>query len=258
MPYDRERDVSGELEDTIVRLPRLDTFPFRSILKPEYRTEHILLSQTAANLLFGLNRARQARELAVSHRKFNVGASMMGLKAMPSVMRYMSGVNIKPEEDSVINIHAEQLALKKLLAEGFDMISMVVLVGETQNDQQSGRPMHTLHPCGLCRTKLLESDLVDPELTLVVSALPDFSAIEVANLTDLQRFHEAGDDSGIMKFDFEEPLEILTPHQGSEPVMLVDTPQTMVEERKWSEIVEVPLSERRHKLLGELAAKQAL
>lgn len=253
-----ERNISKELEETISRLPKIDTFPFHSRLNPEYTTEHLLLSQTGANLLFALNRARQARELAISWRHFTVGATIMGLKAHPSQMRFMSGVNIKPEDGSVINIHAEQLALRKLKDEGFDMVSMVVVVGETQNDQQSGRTMNTLHPCGLCRTALLQSDIVDDKHTLIVSALPDFSVIEATDLAGLEAFHTTGDTRGIMRFDLEQDMELLTPHTGNEPIHLIETDKQIAEERVWFETVERPLTERRIALLGQLAHKQAI
>ncbi len=259
MPPPRERDISKELERAIARLPRIDTHPFWSELNPIYTSEHLILSQTPANLLLALNRAREARGIAISYRDFTVGASVVGLKANPSFLQFISGINIKPEEDSVINIHAEQLALTKLEEDGFDMVSMIAIVGELQADQQSGKTMHTLHPCGLCRKVLLSSPIMDGELTLIVTALPDFSVIEVSNLTGLQRFHELGDDSGITRFHFDTPLKILTPYDGSVPadLRLLDTPEALAEEREWDRIIGDPLIKRLHRLIGQRAASQA-
>lgn len=250
-----ERDINDELQTTISALPYVDTFPFSSITNPEYTPEHMLLSQTDANLLFALNRARKARELAVSYRRFDVGASIMGLQANPSRLRFMAGLNIKPEEGSVINIHAEQLALRKLEMDGFDMVSMVAIVGETQSDQQSGKTMHTLHPCGLCRGALLDSPMVDPDLTLIASALPDFQTIEIASLNGLKRFHDSGDDSDITTFRFDEPMEILSPPPEG-PVHIIDTERSDAEQGTWNEVLGYAVSERQHRLLGELARRQ--
>lgn len=249
-----ERDINQELQDTIAFLPRVDTLPFHSSLNPEYTPEHLILSQTGANILFALNKARKAREMAVSYRNFNVGASIMGLRTEPSNVCFYTGVNIKPEENSVINIHAEQLALNKLKELGYDMVSMVVVVGETQPDQQSGKDMHTLHPCGLCRGVLLESDLIDPDLTLVVCALPDFKTIEIANLNALKNFHETGDDSGIARFTFDEDMEILSPPPTG-PVHLIDTPESLREQRIWDEVIGNALNERMIRNLGNAAQK---
>ncbi len=247
-----ERDINHELQETIAVLPTVDTYPFQSSLNPEYSAEHLLLSQTGSNILFALNKARRARELAVSYRGFKVGASVMGLKTNPSKLRFMTGVNIKPEEGSVVNVHAEQLALHKLEKDEFDMVSMVVVVGETQPDQQSGKDMHTLHPCGLCRAKLLDSDIIDPDLTLVVCALPDFKTIEIASLNALKAFHESGDDSGLTRFTFEEDMEILSPPPEG-PVHLIDTPQSLHEQRVWDEVIGNAINERMLRGLGKAA-----
>lgn len=254
----RKRDVSKELERTIARLPKIDTRPFWSELNPVYTSEHLILSQTPANLLLALNRAREAREIAISYRDFTVGASIVGLKANPSFLQFISGLNIKPEENSIINIHAEQLALTKLEEDGFDMVSMIAVVGELQADQQSGKTMHTLHPCGLCRDIMLDSPIVDNELTLIVTAIPDFSVIEIANLASLRRFHEDGDESTITRFHFDKPLGILTPYDGVTPadLRLLDTPEAMAEEREWDRIIGNPLIERLHRLIGQRAARQ--
>ncbi len=247
-----ERDINKELQETIAVLPTVDTFPFQSSLNHEYTAEHLLLSQTGANILFALNKARRARELAVSYRNFDVGASIMGLSASPSRLRYLTGVNIKPEEGSVVNVHAEQLALHKLEKDGFDMVSMVVVVGETQPDQQSGKDMHTLHPCGLCRGILLQSNIVDPDLTMIVCAVPDFTTIEITSLNGLRTYHENGDDSGITRFEFDSDMEMLSPPPEG-PVHLIDTPKSIEEQRKWDEIIGIALAERMVKALGSAA-----
>lgn len=252
MPEPTERDINQELQDTITYLPRIDTLPFHSSLNSEYSPEHLILSQTDANILFALNKAREARERAVSYRDFRVGASIMSLRTNPSNVCFYTGVNVKPEENSVINIHAEQLALNKLKEMGYDMVSMVVVVGETQPDQQSGKDMHTLHPCGLCRDKLLDSEYIDPDLTLIVCALPNFKTIEIASLNALKAFHETGDDSGLTRFTFDEDMEILSPPPEG-PVHLIDTPQSLREQRIWDEVIGTALNERMVQALSRAA-----
>lgn len=253
-------DQQGKIDKVslaISRLLEVDTPYFHSHLNPEYSSEHLLLSQTPANLLFALVKARQAREHAFSWRHFDVGAAIMALKAKPSLMRFISGVNIKPEEDSDINVHAEQLALKKLETDNFDMVSMVAVVGEIQHDQQSKKTMHTLHPCGLCRAVLLASPLIDKERTLIVSAVPDFSVIEIATILGLQKYHEEDNASEITRYNFDHPLDILKPPEGTGAIHLVDTPQMQAEEEMWFNTVGIPLTIRMRSLLGQLAASKA-
>lgn len=255
MTKENPRDISKDLERSIAALPQVDTLPFHSRLNPHYTKEHLLLSQTGANILFALNKARAARELAISYRDFTVGATLVGMKYRPSLLQDITGINIKPEEESAINIHAEQLALTKLEENGFESVSMVVVVGETQSDQQSGKAMHTLHPCGICRNILLASPMIDPELTLVVSALPSFKTIEIASLKDLKAFHENGDESGILRAEFATLLDLFKPVTTKEPIHLVDDDRTLAEERIWTNAIDIPLIERRRHLLAQVAMK---
>lgn len=238
------RDISNELEKTISRLPQVDTYPFKSMLYQDgYDKEQTYLSVFGANVLHALHRAREARELAVSYRRFDVGAALMAFKLQPATMQIFAGVNIKPEQESVINIHAEQLALQKIKDFGADIITIVAVVGELQEDTQSGRLAETLHPCGLCRVKLAESGLVDPDKSLIVSALPDLRTIEMYSFSALQAFHTSHDTSGILTVTLPD-LELLRPFtvtDTAQPYTLLDTEQSDREEEIWQQKVELPL-----------------
>ncbi len=237
--------MSHALEKTISRLPRVDSFPFNSALNSGgYEPAQPYLSIFGANVLFALHRAREARELAVSYRKFDVGAAVMSFILNPPTMQVFAGVNIKPEKESVINIHAEQLALQKINDFGGDVITIVAVVGELQEDTQSGRLAETLHPCGLCREKLSESGLIDPARSLVVSALPNLRTIEMYSFEALEQFHTHDDATGIFGVSLPE-MELLKPFKPenpSEPYTLFDTPEQDVEEDIWFNKVELPLA----------------
>lgn len=237
-------DISHELEKTISRLPHVDTSPFRSALHEDgYAPTQPYSSVYGANVLFALHRAREARELAVSYRKFDVGAAVMSFILNPPTMQIFAGVNIKPEKDSVINIHAEQLALQKIRDFGGDVITIVAVVGELQEDTQSGRLAETLHPCGLCRGKLDESGLVDPKKSLIVSALPDLRTIEMYSFEALEQFHTHNNADGIFRVQLPE-MELLSPFKPtnpSEPYTLIDSPELDAEEDIWFNQVELPL-----------------
>ena len=163
----------------------------------------------------------------------------------------MTGVNVKPDEDSSMNVHAEQVALQKTRDRHFNIASMVVVVGNTQSDTQSGSEMATLHPCGLCRNVMSKDPLIDNKASLIVSALPDFSKIELCNLEALHAFHDSQDKSGIVQLDipylptlFDQIDETVSVHR------LNDTPQTLAEERVWNATAGTFLTERRIELLN--------
>lgn len=237
--------INNRLEQAFSRLPHIDTRPFGSVLNQEgYSLDQAFLSITGSNLLFALHRAVQARKLAVSYRNFNVGASVMTFKLNPPESVFYTGINIKPEQESVINVHAEQLALQKIKDFGGQVITMVAVVGELQADTQSGRLAETLHPCGLCRDKLADSGLLDQKRSLIVSALPDLRTIEMYSPEALNRFHDTQDDSGIFRVNRLPEMELLTPFVPSDtqtPITLRSTPQQDYEEDIWLEAVGIPL-----------------
>lgn len=226
-------DAAQRAQELISRLPKVDSDSFRSALQPEYSRSNLALSLTPANLLRALHQAREARELAVSYRNFKVGAAAVALGAEPADFQIVVGANIKPEIDSVVNIHAEQVALQKAENRHYKAISLVAVVGDTQPDQQSGKDMVTLHPCGLCRLALYNSNLIDSEATLIASALPDFSKIELYTPKGLINFHEHHDESGIN---------------------LVELPGIRADEQVWDEAVATFLSRHRGAILGGIEA----
>lgn len=236
-------DVGKKLERAISRLPRVDSFEFNSRLYPEFTAEHALNGVFGASVLLALHRAREAQELAVSYRDFKVGAAVLYFTFKPAKMQIVSGINIKPQEDSAINIHAEQLALQKMNDRNGDIISLIAVVGDVQPDTQSGRLAKTLHPCGLCREALLASGVVDDDRTLVVGALPDLRTIEMYPFGALTDFHQHNDYTRIFPVNLPE-LELLKPYEVADPtvpVVLSETAESNAEEDIWEESVELPL-----------------
>lgn len=115
---------------------------------------------------------------------------------------------------------------KKAIDRNYDRISVLAVVGDAQIDTQSGHPMCTLHPCGLCHDKLGDSGLIDPEWTLIVSATPDLRTMEAYNLNQLKQYHR--DPRSIKLARFELPdMDLLKPVDesvGNAPIKLADTP----------------------------------
>ncbi|MDB5162801.1 MAG: hypothetical protein JWN28_408 [Candidatus Saccharibacteria bacterium] len=229
-------DITEKMERAFAELPGVRVGPYYSQIHNEYNREDFLRSIIAPNVLVALHRARQAQELAVSYRDFNVGAAAVALTRHNAGFQILPGINAKTNEEGPLNMHAEQLALRTAKTHNADMISIVAVVGNTQPDQQSGHEMHTLHPCGKCRTKLFEEPLIDNDATLIFSALPDLQTIEVATVNGLLAYHndEDPDPSGVTLFQFPD-LELFKPFIPPENgvVRLEDNQRTDEEERIW-------------------------
>ena len=248
-----EVNVTQEMQELLSRLPRTEPYPFHSRLNPEYSRKHIALSLTPGNLLLLMHRAREAQNMAISYRHFKVGAALLGLSFQPSNFQMLTGVNVKPDKESQMNVHAEQTALQKAHDRHVNAVSMIVVVGDKQSDKQSGKEMHTLHPCGLCRGVMLDDALVDNHATLVVSTLPDFSEIELYSVEGLRQFHDNHDDALIQRLTLPNLPTLFDPIDTQVSTYTPeDTAQTLADERIWSEVVGSALLTRRMKLLSDL------
>jgi len=229
-------DITEKMERAFAELPDVRRGPFYSRLHPEYTRGDFLRSIIAPNVLVALHQARRARELAVSYRDFTVGAAAVGISFRNAGFQIMPGINAKTNEDGPLNMHAEQLALRTARAQGADMISIIAVVGETQSDKQSGNHMHTLHPCGLCRSVLAEDPMIDNEATLIFSALPDLRTIEATTIKGLHDYHaDDPDKSGVTLFELPQ-MELLTPFtpDPSGVVRLEDNERAFEEDRLWN------------------------
>ena len=192
--------TTDKMKSLLSKLPQLDTIPMEL---PNTRLDEADTLSTIhpADILFALHRAREAHKLAVSYRGFDVGAAALALAYGPTRFQLLTGVNIKPDEQSLLNVHAEQSTLRRTMYKGYEHISLLAVVGNTQHDQQSGHYMHTLHPCGLCRKALRGSRLIDPESTIIVSALPDLRTIEAYNLNQLDTYHDDPDSIELARLE---------------------------------------------------------
>lgn len=150
------------------------------------------------------------RTRAMSYRGFNVGAGAWCLD-YPRYGRVL-GFNVKIDDTDQVNIHAEDLITAKAQDAGYKEISVLTVIGPTQPDHASGKETETLHPCGRCRNRLMESPLIS-DRTLFVTARPDFRVVQCANLPAIIALHDHGDEEGITTFRFDETPAILRPLQ---------------------------------------------
>jgi len=173
-----------------------------------------------------LHETSEFRDRAASYRNFGVAAGAW-CKGVDQKYGRVLGYNVKVDDTDLVNIHAEDLVTTKAKDANFDQISVLAVIGPTQEDHASSKHTETLHPCGRCRGRLADSPLVRPD-TLFVAARPDFTVIQFASLAAIQAVHDDGDDSGITTFRFPETPAILAPRSmpddwtASRPMMRVE------------------------------------
>lgn len=167
-----------------------------------YRTQ---LADVVLNLLLG---TREYQDKAVSYRGFNVAAGAVALNGLRIGRFY--GNNVKVDDTDLINIHAEDIAVGKAADENYQAVSVISVIGPTQEDHGSGLHTKTLHPCGRCRDRLEAHPLISPD-TLFVTANPDFKVIQFASLAAIKALHRDDDPSGITTFELHESSELFTP-----------------------------------------------
>ena len=115
--------------------------------------------------------------------------------------------------------------------------------------------MHTLHPCGLCRDKLGDSKLVDPESTLIVSATPDLRTMEAYNIRQVKQYHEDPDSIELARFELPD-MKLLRPTEQSSgttsPTRFIKTPEDDAEEQLWMNTLGPFTASWRNRHLGRL------
>lgn len=237
-----------KLQNTISRLPLTDSGEGYSVLHTSFSEQQVEWELNPCNILTALHLAADARGLAASYRDFNVGAAVLALKPEVARKQFLTGINAKPEPETEVNIHAEQLAIQKARDRGFTAIRIVAVIGETQNDTQSGHEMCTLHPCGLCRAAMEHSPLIDNDKTLIVTALPSLRTLEFSNIQSLKKYHEEKDFTAITRIDMPD-LDILAPVAFGGPIRLNDSDENRNEERIWDGIIWDAIAEFKEKQL---------
>jgi len=117
-------------------------------------------------------KALEAYRRAISWRNFLVGCAVLASKKGEGY-KIFAGANCKTEKNGY-PICAEQVAIMATVAEGYDRIHYIVVVGKAQKDE-SGVLRETLHPCAKCRqilsdiiTKKVDSDILDFNTILVM------------------------------------------------------------------------------------------
>lgn len=128
-----------------------------------------------------------ADEFARSYRGFKVGAMVLAVAPDEAKMGWFFGANSKPRPDSIKQC-AEQHALSKATANGYEQAVGMIISGPNNQDHGSGLEPPTLHPCETCRDIFRGSDLV-AEDTLIMTVSPDEDRYELMLERELQALH---------------------------------------------------------------------
>jgi cytidine deaminase len=165
--------------------------PYREIFPAEQ------LARFEASTLYLLTTAREiARHAAVSYRGFVVGCAVWAFRTHTEYReerwKVFRGANFKAHV-AWSTVCAEQVAVHSARCAGYDRIIGVVVVGEPQQDSESGRVSPTLHPCGKCRRTFESLPEVDQATRIVTAHLEEDGVIEEFTFRQLAAFHRGGE-----------------------------------------------------------------
>lgn len=161
----------------------------------------------AAGVINFVHVMREAQKVAENHanswRNFRVGAVLHAYDLDPERPRLgqFFGANIKPSEDSDINIHAEQMAIRKARDAGFGWIAILGVWGKPQEDHVSGLVASTLHPCGRCREMFTDEVPEIDDDTLIMSGSNGLEVCEIYKTDELYAYHEGGQEITLSRLD---------------------------------------------------------
>lgn len=130
-------------------------------------------------LVHGANRAELASQNAVSWRNFNVGASASMCNFKTGRMGFLDGYNVKPKENSSsLNLHAEQIVLRKGRDNGLDRMVGIAVYADAVDDNANPYNTATLRVCGRCVTMFATAPEVD-DRTIILGTNLDMSMCEL-------------------------------------------------------------------------------
>lgn len=244
------RDNPGNaVIEAYTNLEMLDRAHVRYTPAPEpFSSRHPMnrLATVANTLSYLLVEAEKSREYARSHRNFRVGAAALVLYWREGVeyQMYIHGANMKPTENDDINIHAEHVLMRSIerYMEPADIVSVPALtvIGDYQDDQQSGRRTRTLHPCGICRNDFVSFERPSFAETVFVTARADLQIFEWFKLAQLTALHD-GEAQELSYAEFDHPLDILQPLDTTSGMLHLDD-EISEDERLFDTYVKFPIA----------------
>lgn len=224
-------------------------------LRPFHRSAPTM-AQVAADLVIPtLLAAEEAKPFADSWRGFEVGAAAAAMCFGAGGTRswFLHGANVKPQEKSEVNVHAEHTIMIKAarrhakLPDTNLFIPTLAVVGDLQNDQQSKQKLEVLHPCGICREAFKDPESPIDNRTLFVMANPSFTVVEWTNTEGLHLLHRFEDDSLIGHAEFSQRPTVLKPaspnHRGIVDPSMYDSSEVHESEQEFDTKVRRPVQQ---------------
>lgn len=102
--------------------------------------------------------------------------------------------NFKSGKECKYDRHSEQELLSIIQKLGAITCNVLVVAGDIQVDQHSGKETKTLHPCGWCRDAITHNPLIT-EKTTIVTTRPDLSVVEYGSRDEYLEFHYSGSNT---------------------------------------------------------------
>ncbi len=146
-----------------------------------------------------VRRARWVARRAYSYRGFNVGCAVLAWRpagiSLTEKYKVFTAANVKPLPH-IPKQCAETTAVCYARSNGYTKIVAIVVVGEPQQDADSGVSSITLHPCSHCRTLLAALPEVSLD-TIVLTVHNHSGAVEEQALQGILSLHHhhQNDDS---------------------------------------------------------------
>lgn len=150
---------------------------------------HNVLSQTAVHLVgLMVEISQRARDTAFSWRNYDVGAAVVGFNFWKRELGIMSGANYKPQRGGGLNLHAEQVAIRKAREAQLGFISGLMIQADPNDNDANPRSLPTLPPCGRCDMMIRGVDEIMGD-TLVMTANPDASVCEMYFVDEVHDYY---------------------------------------------------------------------
>ncbi len=142
-----------------------------------------------------IRQARWVAQRAYSYRGFNVGCALLAWrpKGISPTEKYkvFTAANVKPLQH-IPKQCAETTAACYARSNGYTKVIAIVVVGEPQQDADSGVSSITLHPCAHCRTLLSSLPEVASD-TIILTVHNHSGEVEEQTLREILTIHHHHD-----------------------------------------------------------------
>lgn len=163
--------------------------------KPEGYDPALVAIASINNLIWLIRAAQQTAPQALSWRDYKVGSAVLAYDFETPAMGITVGMNIKPDQDGSINLHAEQLALAKARRMKLNHVMAIAVWGDPTDANANPSGESTLRPCRRCDDMLRAIPEVKTE-TLILSGNSDLSVCELYTAMELQTFYSSPEAQG--------------------------------------------------------------